>query len=98
MPEDGLLSSSTAYVAPVSPNVTEEHMREIAENFGKISSLECYPVDKEQVHVRIAKIAYESKEGVESLMKHMDKGEIDGLRIRVTLDEPKAQDLPSLAL
>lgn len=84
------------YVAPISPNVTQNHIREIMGHFGNIDTVDFSSMQTDKVVVGIANIVYDSQESVQSAIKHMDKGEIDGMRIRVTLSEPTVNDLPTM--
>ncbi|GBE58729.1 RNA-binding with serine-rich domain 1-like protein [Babesia ovata] len=88
------VEETAVYVAPVSPNVSEDHLREIMGNFGSVGAIEIASIDTPDGAARIAKIAYQSTEAVESAIQHMDKGEIDGLRVRVTTKQPEPQDIP----
>ncbi|EDO08385.1 RNA recognition motif domain containing protein [Babesia bovis T2Bo] len=88
-------NQSEVYVCPLSPNVTTDHLREIMGNFGEI-----YSVDLESISGcpdrQIGKVQFNDSESARSALTHMDRGEIDGLRIRVTFEKPEGDDLQRL--
>ncbi|GIX61483.1 ribonucleic acid binding protein S1, putative [Babesia caballi] len=96
----GLSPSQDAvvFMAPISPNVTSDHVREIMGNFGSLRAVELLPVQTPDGDATIARVAYESAESVESAVKHMDKGEVDGLRVRLTVTQPAPEDLPKMTV
>lgn len=73
------------YVAPISPNVTQNHIREIMGHFGNIDTVDFSSMQtvrhigsrfydlQDKVVVGIANIVYDSQESVQSAIKHMDK-------------------------
>ncbi|CDR96666.1 RIBONUCLEIC ACID BINDING PROTEIN S1, putative [Babesia bigemina] len=98
MSDRSSMDEVAVFVAPISPNVSDDHLREIMGNFGHLCGVEISDVDTPHGATRIARIAYESTESVESAIKHMDKGQIDGLRVRVTAKRPEPRDIPKTTL
>ncbi|GFE53422.1 RNA-binding protein with serine-rich domain 1 [Babesia ovis] len=90
--DENLPALYSVYVIPLSVNVTADHLREIMINFGEVRSVDIEPI--ENCHDRlVGKVVYEAPEGADKALKHMDKGEIDGLKVRVLQQKPANEEL-----
>ena len=74
-----------AVIHNITPNVTEEHLKEIFSNFGEVK--ECYiPINKQtQLKKNYAFIEFTKLENAEKAQLYMDEGQIDGKVINVEI-------------
>ena len=74
-----------AVIHNITPNVTEEHLKEIFSNFGEIK--ECYiPINKQtQLKKNYAFIEFTKIENAEKAQLYMDEGQIDGKVVNVEI-------------
>jgi RNA-binding protein with serine-rich domain 1 len=72
------------HIDNLSPNVTENHLREIFSTFGKVNSLIVSKNILQKDRTISALIKYEERREIEAAEKCMNNGQIDGLYIKVT--------------
>ena len=74
-----------AVVHNITPNVTEDHLKEIFSNFGEVK--DCYiPINKQtQLKKNYAFIEFTKLENAEKAQLYMDEGQIDGKVINVEI-------------
>ncbi|AFZ81567.1 RNA recognition motif domain-containing protein [Theileria equi strain WA] len=88
MEEAGALLNNTVNVSPLTSNMTSEHILEIFGNFGKIRNLKIEDYQMEEGQSRRALVSFESSDSANEAISHLDKGEIDGVVVKVSLDPP----------
>jgi len=74
-----------AVVHNITPNVTEDHLKEIFSNFGEVK--ECFiPINKQtQLKKNYAFIEFTKLENAEKAQLYMDEGQIDGKVVQVEI-------------
>ena len=74
-----------AVIHNITPNVTEDHLKEIFSHFGEVK--ECYiPINKQtQLKKNYAFIEFTKLENAEKAQLYMDEGQIDGKVINVEI-------------
>ena len=74
-----------AVIHNITPNVTEEHLKEIFSNFGEVK--DCYiPINKQtQLKKNYAFIEFTKIENAEKAQLYMDEGQIDGKVVNVEI-------------
>ncbi len=74
-----------AVVHNITPNVTEEHLKEIFSHFGEVK--ECFiPINKQtQLKKNYAFIEFTKIESAEQAQLYMDEGQIDGKIVQVEI-------------
>jgi RNA-binding protein with serine-rich domain 1 len=72
------------HIDNLSPNVTENHLREIFSTFGNVNSLIVCKNILQKDRTISALIKYEERREIETAEKCMNNGQIDGLYIKVT--------------
>ena len=73
----------------ITPNVTENHLKEIFSNYGEVKG--AYIPKKEKTHLKqnYAFIEFIKKEEAEEAQLYMDEGQIDGKVVKVEILNPK---------
>ena len=73
----------------ITPNVTENHLKEIFSNYGEVKGV--YIPKKEKSHLKqnYAFIEFIKKEEAEEAQLYMDEGQIDGKVVKVEILNPK---------
>ena len=73
----------------ITPNVTENHLKEIFSNYGEVRGV--YIPKKEKTHLKenYAFIEFIKKEEAEEAQLYMDEGQIDGRVVKVEILNPK---------
>ena len=73
----------------ITPNVTENHLKEIFSNYGAVKG--AYIPKKEKTHLKqnYAFIEFLKKEEAEEAQLYMDEGQIDGKVVKVEILNPK---------
>ncbi len=73
----------------ITPNVTENHLKEIFSNYGEVKGV--YIPKKEKTHLKqnYAFIEFIKKEEAEEAQLYMDEGQIDGKVVKVEILNPK---------
>ena len=80
-------AESTVVVSNLSFNVVEGHVKEIFENFGKVSSVKIAR-NKFGHSLQWATVTFESQDMAENAIKRMNGGQIDGVEITVKQADP----------
>ena len=75
------------HIARLTRNVTKDHIREIFSTFGKVRVIDM-PVERMHPGLSDAYVEFETPDGAEKALKHMDGGQIDGQEIRATAVPP----------
>ncbi|EAN32077.1 RNA recognition motif family protein [Theileria parva strain Muguga] len=76
------------YVYPLTKNLTSEHLREIFGHFGKLKDVELNKSTKEHSEDRYGVVYFEKYGDAKFSILHLDQGEIDGTKVKVTLTKP----------
>ncbi|KAK2196432.1 bifunctional RNA-binding domain superfamily/RNA recognition motif domain/Nucleotide-binding alpha-beta plait domain superfamily [Babesia duncani] len=92
---DGISTLPQLFVAPLTRNVSEEHLREIFGHFGNVEVVEIKQAQMEGTSTKLySRIQYVNADSLDAAIVALDKGEIDGVRVRLTKTEPLANDIP----
>ena len=78
-----------AVVYNISPNVKENHIKEIFSNYGEIKGVYIPKKGKRNLKENYAFIEFIKKENAEEAQLYMDGGQIDGKEVKVEILNPK---------
>ena len=78
-----------AVVYNISPNVTENHIKEIFSYYGEIKGVYIPKKGKRNLKENYAFIEFIKKENAEEAQLYMDGGQIDGKEVKVEILNPK---------
>lgn len=69
------------YVTGLTDRVNEQHLEEIFGFYGRIERLRLHPT--------LAIVEYDAPAHAHRAVTHMDRGQIDGVHVTVSLDDPR---------
>ena len=73
----------------ITPNVTENHLKEIFSNYGEVKGVYIPRKEKTNLKENYAFIEFIKKENAEEAQLYMDEGQIDGRVVKVEILNPK---------